>query len=193
MKLEFESKPAKRLFHRCQVCGSEWPTSAQYCRRCAVWLGSTCNTEDILWYMPTDEFPTVVRRNYSDGIYEATVLTIAACDSFYVSRSRCPELLLEAASQMVASGGVITRGPGCHLVGCFASRNLFEAATRSVQCARSVQIESEKYGLKTFMGINTGPILIRTQTTQEPGKSHIEILGGSSPVPKRWLFPSIHA
>jgi hypothetical protein len=178
MKLEFESKPAKRLFHRCQVCGSEWPTSAEYCRRCAVWLGSTCNSEDILWYVPANDFPTGAKRTISDGIYEATILTIAGCDSFYVSRSRCPELLLEAASQMVASGGVITRGPGGHLVGCFASRNLIEAVIRSVQCARSVQIESEKYGLKTFMGINTGPILIRTQMAQERGKSHSEISGG---------------
>ena len=178
-KLVFESRNAKRLFHRCQVCGSEWPTSAEYCRRCAVWLGSTCNTEDILWYVPANEFATGAKRNISDGIYEATVLTIAACDSFYVSRSRCPELLLEAASQMVTSGGVITRGPGGHLVGCFASRNLIEGATRSVQCARAVQIQSEKYGLKTFMGINTGPVLIRTQMAQEPGKSHSEISGGA--------------
>jgi len=178
MKLKFESKPAKRLFRRCQVCGSEWPTSAEYCRRCAVWLGSMGNTEDIRWYVPADEFLTGAKRNISDGIYEATILTIAACDSFYVSRSRCPDLLLEAASLMVASGGVITRGPGGHLVGCFANRNLIEGATRSVQCARSVQIESGKYGLKTFMGINTGPVLIRTQMTKEPGKSHSEISGG---------------
>jgi len=179
VKLEFESKPAKRLFHRCEVCGSEWPTSVEYCQRCAVWLGSTNRTEDLIWYVPANEFATGAKRNISDGIYEATVLTIAACDSFYVSRSRCPELLLEAASQMVASGGAITRGPGGYLVGCFASRNLIEAATRSVQCARSVQIESEKYGLKTFMGINTGPVLIRTQMAQEPGKSHSEISGGA--------------
>jgi len=178
VKLEFEPKPAKRLFHRCQVCGSEWPTSAEYCQRCAVWLGSTCNTEDILWYVPANEFLTRATRNLSDGIYEATILTIAACDSFYVIRSRCPDLLLEAARLMVASGGVITRGPGGHLVGCFASRNLIEAATHSVQCARAVQIESNKYGLKTFMGINTGPVLIRTQIAQEPGKSHSEISGG---------------
>ena len=150
MELEFQAKPGKRFFHRCQVCGSEWPTSAEYCRRCAVWLGSTCNTEDILWYVPANEFATGAKRNISDGIYEATVLTIAACDSVYVSPSRCPELLLEATSQMIASGGAITRGPGGHLAGCFASRNLIEAATRSVQCARSVQIESEKYGLKIF-------------------------------------------
>jgi hypothetical protein len=127
--------------------------------------------------VPANDFPTGAKRTISDGIYEATVFTIAACDSFYVSRSRCPELLLEAASQMVASGGVMTRGPGGHLVGCFASRNLIEAAIRSVQCARAVQVESEKYGLKTFMGINTGPILIRTQMAQEGGKSHSEISG----------------
>ena len=177
VKLEFESKLAKRLFHRCEVCGSEWPTSTEYCQRCAVWLGSTCNTEDILWYVPAKGFLTGAKRNLSDGIHEATVLTIAACDSFYVSRSSCPDLLLEAANLMAASGGVITRGPGGHLVGCFASRNLIEAATCSVQCARAVQIESEKYGLKTFMGINTGPVLIRTQIAQERGKSHTEISG----------------
>ena len=150
VKLEFESKPAKRLFHRCEACGSEWPTSVEYCQRCAVWLGSTDKTEDLIWYVLASESPTGAKRNISDGIYEATVLTIAACDSVYVSPSRCPELLLEATSQMIASGGAITRGPGGHLAGCFASRNLIEAATRSVQCARSVQIESEKYGLKIF-------------------------------------------
>jgi len=178
VKLEFESKPAKRLFHRCEACGSEWPTSVEYCQRCAVWLGSTDKTEDLIWYVLASESPTGAKRNISDGIYEATVLTIAACDSFYVSPSRCPELLLEAASQMIASGGAITRGPGGHLTGCFASRNLIEAATRSVQCARSVQIESEKYGIKAFMGINTGPVLIRTQMAQERGKFHSEISGG---------------
>jgi hypothetical protein len=178
VKLEFQAKPAKRLFHRCEVCGSEWPTSVEYCQRCTAWLGSTDKTEDLIWYVLASESPTGTMRNISDGIYEATVLTIAACDSFYVSCSRCPELLLEAASQMVASGGVITRGPGGHLVGCFASRNLIEAAIRSVQCARSVQIESEKYGLKTFMGIHTGPIVVRSQVDQDPGKSCKKVSGG---------------
>jgi hypothetical protein len=178
VKIKFESKPARRFFHRCQGCGSEWPTSAEYCRRCAIWLGSTFNTEDILWYVPANDFPTGANRNILDGIYEATVVTIAACESFYVSHSKCPELLLEAARQIVTSGGVITRGPSGHLAGCFVSRNLIEAATRAVRCARAVQFQSEKYGLKTFMGINTGPVLIRTQMTQEPGKTHTEISGG---------------
>jgi hypothetical protein len=177
VKIEFEAKPARRLFHRCQVCGSEWPISAEYCWRCAIWLGSACNTEDIRWFVPTNKFPAGVKRNLSDGIYEATVLTVAACDSFYSSRSKCPELLKEGAEQIVALGGVITRGPGGHLTGCFASRNLIESAIRAVQCARAVQIESEEYGLKTFLGINTGPIVVRSPMDQESGESRREVSG----------------
>jgi len=179
LELKFEAKPAERLFHRCQACGSEWPASTEYCRRCAVWLGSTCSTEDILWYVPASELPIGAKRNFLDGIYEATVLTVAACDNVYVNRSRCPELLLEAAKQMVASGGLIARGPGGHLAGCFARRDVIEAAKRAVQCAQAVQIESERFGIKTFMGGNTGPIVVRSQIDQESGKSHREISGGA--------------
>jgi len=178
MELEIQAKPGKRFFHRCQVCGSEWPTSAEYCRRCAVWLGSTCNTEDILWYVPANQLPIGAKRIFSDGIYEATVLTVAACENVYVSHSKCTGLLLEAAKQMAASGGVITKGPGGHLAACFASGNLIEAASRAVQCARAVQIDSERCGLKTFMGINSGPIVVRSQMDQDPGKSCRKVSGG---------------
>ena len=166
VQLKFESKRAKRLFHRCQTCRSEWPTSLEYCRRCATWLGSTYDSEDILWYVPASEFPIGAKPNIPDGIYEATVLTIGACDSFYASRSRCPELLLEAARQMVASGGLLTRTPGGHLAGCFINRNLADAAILSVQSARTVQSESEKCGLNMFLGINTGPVFIGTQVVE---------------------------
>jgi hypothetical protein len=113
-----------------------------------------------------------------DGIYEATVLTVAACDNIYVNRSKCPELLLEAAKQMLASGGLITSGLGGHLAGCFVSRDLVEAAKGAVQCARAVQIESERYGLRTFLGVNTGPIVVRSHIKRKPGESHKEVSGG---------------
>jgi len=178
LELKFETKPAKRLFRRCQTCGSEWPTSAEYCRRCAVWLGSTCNSEDILWYVPANQLPIRAKKGGPDGIYEATVLTVAACENIYVNGSKCQELLRETAKQMLASEGLITAGPGGHLAGCFAGRNLIEAAKRAVQCAQAVQIESERCGFKTFMGINTGPIVVGSQMDQEPGKSHRTISGG---------------
>jgi len=39
--IKFYPKIKRRVFHRCQQCGSEWPASIEYYRRCAIWLGST--------------------------------------------------------------------------------------------------------------------------------------------------------
>ena len=177
MQCEFKSRPAKRFFHRCQTCRSEWPTSLEYCRRCATWLGSTYDSEDILWYVPVNGFLTSNKRNIPEGVYETTMLTIAAYDSFYASSSRCPELLLEAARQMVASGGLLTRSPGGHLTGCFINRNLADAAILSVQCALVVQNECEKNGLNMFAGINTGPVLIGTQIVEGHERSQCVVSG----------------
>jgi len=177
-KLEFQPEPGKRLFHRCQVCGSEWPTSAEYCRRCAVWLGPTECSEEILWYQPANQLPTGAKRIFSNGIYEATVLTVAACENVYVAHSKCPELLLKASGEILAFEGLITRGPGGHLTGCFLGRDLIEAAKRAVQCAQAVQARSETYGLKTFMGINSGPIVVRSRMDQGLGYSYRKVSGG---------------
>jgi tetratricopeptide (TPR) repeat protein len=178
VELKIQAKPDKRFFHRCKACGSEWPTSAEYCRRCGVWLGVTCNSEDILWYMPANHLPIRSKKCDLDGIYEAAVLTVAVCENIYVNGSECPELLLKVVKQIVTSGGQITAGPSGHLVGCFFSGDLVEAANRAVQCARTIQIESERYGVRTFMGINSGPIMVGNQMAQESGKSQKTISGG---------------
>lgn len=187
MKIEFTPKPAKRLFRRCRICGAEWPNSVEYCRRCTVWLGPTDSTEDILWYMPADGFQTGVTR-YLNGIYEATVLTVAACDGIYAGRSNCPALLEKVAGEMTISGGIITKGPGGHLAVCFINRNLIEAATRAVERALSVQSESKQYGLRTFLGINTGPVLLGALATQPSPKARREISGGTVGCSERLAF-----
>ena len=116
-----------------------------------------------MWHVPTGRLPTRPGRKLPGGIYESTVVAIAACESAHTAGSRCPEPLVRAATEVLAQGGILTRGPHGHLVGCFVGKNPVDAANRSVQCALTVQAESEKHGLRTFTGVNTGPVIVKNR------------------------------
>jgi len=180
-KLKFESKPERRLFHQCPQCGSEWPASAETCRRCAIWLGLTPKSEEVKWYLPTIGI-SILPRGLSSGIYEVTVITVAACHSIYEMPSECPNFLIKAAGKILDLGGILTRGPGGHLAGCFHGKNLMEAADRAVRCGLAVQSEPEKYGRRTFVGVNTGPVLVEIHKSGEKGKISGEVMACSAAV-----------
>jgi tetratricopeptide (TPR) repeat protein len=162
--IKFEPKIKRRIFHRCPQCGSEWPASVEYCRRCAVWLGPTPKSEDIIWYLPAG-IPITGPRSLSNGVYEATVVTVAGCHSVYGARSGFPDLFLKAVSQIMDRKGIVTRGPSGHLAGCFIGKNLIDATERAVEVGLSIQSESPQYTLNTFIGINTGPAMIIADAT----------------------------
>jgi len=180
-KLKLESKVEKRVFHRCSHCNSEWPASAETCRRCAIWLGWTPQSEEVKWYLPTIGI-SILPRGLSSGIYEVTVITVAVCHSIDAMPSECPNFLIKAAGKILDLGGMLTRGPGGHLAGCFHGKNLMEAADRAVRCGLAVQSEPEKYGRRTFVGVNTGPVLVETHKPGEKGKISGEAMACSAAV-----------
>jgi len=155
----FEPVRRRRTFRKCSACGSEWPDSYEYCRRCGVWIASSDKFEDVLWFLPTEESLKTQYRSLSDGVYEATVVSIACCDDVYSTRSICTELLSEAFAEIVTKGGIPGRGPQGHLVGCFAGEDLAEAAHRAAELALALRVRSENNRVRTFLGLNTGPIV----------------------------------
>ncbi len=127
--------------------------------------------------LPGDFRPTV-HRTLPDGVYEATILTIAACQSIYSSSPEGTELIEAAARHIVRFGGLPYRGPSGHLIGCFIGRNLVEGAVHCVDCACTLRMEAElKHTVRTFIGANTGSVLLKNTENARLSARLVEICG----------------
>ena len=157
--VSFEAARRRRTFRKCPACGAEWPDSREYCRRCGVWIGSSDKVEDLWWFLPKEQSLKTHDRNLSNGVFEATVLSIACCFDLYSTGLTCRDLLSAAFREITKEGGIPGRGPQGHLVGFFIDENLADAAHRAAELALALRVRAVNDRVRTFLGLNTGPIV----------------------------------
>jgi tetratricopeptide (TPR) repeat protein len=136
------------------------------------------SSEEIRWYVLPRDFRTTVGRSVADGVYEASVLTVAACHSVYSGTSEGIGFLQATVEHIVRYGGFIHRWSGGHLTGLFIGKSLADGATGSVDCACAIRMEAErKHSLRTFLGVNTGPVLLESPADAKVSEHQVEASG----------------